>query len=654
MAAAAAAAAAAGKAGAAGGAAGRGREREPEVAKSAASGGSAKRPRVAAAAAAGEQWPVRDNTLGLSLAAMRALSAGANGRTVEQMWAEEWIHQTVPLGWKVNVVYGGDSERRGDGRRRWLKDVYTNVTTGERLTKTPKNRYSFIVPPSTCATLLDAHPELLESDSAVGRPTHYVSYPWTMFVDDLLDTLGAALAHDENPYVTAFVYTIGDVHQQFDPGTAAAIAAKRIGDVSVLVQTCTDWTAPELATRLWPLYEACCAVTSGVVELKFALPAHQQRIMADRLIREGPDVVLDIVYRMAFDPHTASYAAPQDKVALIPAIEKMFVELGKEKIVRRLRQTVRRAYASAIENEFDLRWDALVSDLQCAPGVDDYSASEMTVLDLGHQLGCLWSLTNAVDRAKTILLRVVGRLKKRGPCNEEESNHVARLDRTAAELVKMLKLGGQTAEAHKMECLASHDGNELPVSWNGPTIDYLQQFQHKHRHELDFLSTDATVERIIKPQTANKLLGEPVPTGRALIEMVHSQCKTQPKFFLSHAWRQTFSVSTAEWRGGLVEAVVHSVRCEQCKERQTSQNGNCASCITLRQSTGFWFDIFCVNQHLRSPYGGLLAFAFDPLRNAMIQCDIVKLFLETWDDPAPLGRVVRFACNAQLLLITAC
>ena len=53
----------------------------------------------------------------------------------------------------------------------------------------------------------------------------------------------------------------------------------------------------------------------------------------------------------------------------------------------------------------------------------------------------------------------------------------------------------------------------------------------------------------------------------------------------------------------------------------------------------FWFDIFCVNQHLRSPYGGLLAFAFDPLRNAIVGCDRLLLFFETWDDPAPLGRV---------------
>ena len=37
--------------------------------------------------------------------------------------------------------------------------------------------------------------------------------------------------------------------------------------------------------------------------------------------------------------------------------------------------------------------------------------------------------------------------------------------------------------------------------------------------------------------------------------------------------------------------------------------------------------------------GGLLAFAFDPLRNAMIDCDKLLLFLEVFDDPAPLGRV---------------
>ena len=90
---------------------------------------------------------------------------------------------------------------------------------------------------------------------------------------------------------------------------------------------------------------------------------------------------------------------------------------------------------------------------------------------------------------------------------------------------------------------------------------------------------------------------------------------------MSHAWRQTFSVSNVKWRGGLAQALVHAVP------------------EAARASTFFWMDIFCVNQHLKSRYGGLLAFAFDPLRNAILRCEKVMMFFETWDDPAPLSRV---------------
>ena len=108
-----------------------------------------------------------------------------------------------------------------------------------------------------------------------------------------------------------------------------------------------------------------------------------------------------------------------------------------------------------------------------------------------------------------------------------------------------------------------------------------------------------------------------------MMEMAHGSCRSQPSYFISHAWRQTFSVSDRDWRGCFVQAVVEKVPEDE------------------RATTFFWMDIFSVNQHLKSPYGdgGLLAFAFDPLRNSMMDCDRVLLFLEVFDDPAPLGRV---------------
>lgn len=75
------------------------------------------------------------------------------------------------------------------------------------------------------------------------------------------------------------------------------------------------------------------------------------------------------------------------------------------------------------------------------------------------------------------------------------------------------------------------------------------------------------------------------------------------------------------FQGGLVQAILDATPAEE------------------RKTTFVWIDLFCVNQHLVSPFGGLLAFAFDLLRNAIIECDHVMMFLESWDDPGPLSRV---------------
>lgn len=50
--------------------------------------------------------------------------------------------------------------------------------------------------------------------------------------------------------------------------------------------------------------------------------------------------------------------------------------------------------------------------------------------------------------------------------------------------------------------------------------------------------------------------------------------------------------------------------------------------------TGLLSDVLSVNQHQTA-----LAFAFDPLRNAIVECDHLKVFMENFDDPAPLSRV---------------
>ena len=57
----------------------------------------------------------------------------------------------------------------------------------------------------------------------------------------------------------------------------------------------------------------------------------------------------------------------------------------------------------------------------------------------------------------------------------------------------------------------------------------------EHGDELAFLSTDAVVERLVKPRTKS--------TGVALIETVPEDLRGTPGFFLTHAWRSTFHVS---------------------------------------------------------------------------------------------------------------
>ena len=158
-------------------------------------------------------------------------------------------------------------------------------------------------------------------------------------------------------------------------------------------------------------------------------------------------------------------------------------------------------------------------------------------------------------------------------------NPIARMDHTSAELVKLLRQIGPTAtaEVHAIECQASSSG-ELPVSWEGVSVSFLEKFYADHRNEIEFLSTDAVVERIIKPKTETKILYDPEPKGRAMVEMAHGSCRGQPSFFISHAWRQTFSVSDRDWRGGFVQGMV-----ERIPEHE-------------RPTTFFWMDIFSVQQ----------------------------------------------------------
>ena len=542
--------------------------------------------------------------LGISLHGLRALAATAEGRSCREMWRQVWLHETVEPGWTAEPVY----DAAGDGgATRWLKTVYTNRASGEQMQSTRGVPWGVAAEtdgtargaPSGCMPVMVARADL---SPHIGRATHFMSFPWAMPFRDIVDAAATTLGESTECFVWVHML-VHNFHLENNRGADCfddylPAMCEAMGRLS-LVQVCSKWSDPERMTRLWMMVETSIAVSNDST-LHLALTHEQRNDMADSLRDNGPEAILDVVFKMEFDPTIAVSRYENDRAALLKVIDECCAKVGGRHMMNlKLAEASRRAYAIAIEIEFEQRWQARET-----PGAD--------VLDLGHQLGKLWALTYKPQKAQELFRRVLSALKDQG----EDETRLARMDRTTAELVKVLN----TEEAHTAECDMSPT-NELAVSWEGVSIAFLQRFVEDHRESANFMSTDAVVERIIKPVSASKVLYDPEPKGRALIEMTHSQYKGAPTLFLSHAWRQTFSVCDRDWRGGLAQALIHAIPEEE------------------RRSTFVWADIFCVNQHLRSPYGGLLAFAFEPLRNAMLGCESVLMFFETWDDPAPLTRV---------------
>ena len=94
--------------------------------------------------------------------------------------------------------------------------------------------------------------------------------------------------------------------------------------------------------------------------------------------------------------------------------------------------------------------------------------------------------------------------------------------------------------AHAVE-KSSCDG-ELAVSFQGLSVAFLANLAAEQDGELNYISTDAVVERVIKPSTKRAAVVGTNGQGRAFIETVNDQWKGSPTYFLSHAWRQTFHV----------------------------------------------------------------------------------------------------------------
>ncbi|KAK3242474.1 hypothetical protein CYMTET_47839 [Cymbomonas tetramitiformis] len=491
-----------------------------------------------------------------------------------------WLPKLLPEGWTLRYV---------NGHKKKSKAV--NEETGVA------NDYA---PEGTLSVL-----ELFVNPAMIGPATHFVSFPALMLLTEIVEAVESTLSASEQPvFIWMDVLSIGwndNVH----------IQQAVINETRQVVQVCSKWDDPERLKRAWMMFELFSAIRVDA-ELHYAMTLAEQRRLADDLRINGPNVVLDIVYRFEADPcRTHSmFQLELLKTELHSIVEQ---QGGRAEIEHQLAERTRSAYAKIIAREFDRRW-AELGDMDLDGGI---TKSESDVLDLGHQLARLWALTQNVDLAEKLFGQVLQRLPSAATTVRAGAH--ARRDRTTAELVQLLKQQGRIEDAHTAERDVSGCG-KLPVSWEGISVSYLEGFAEENAAELRFLSTDAFVERVVKPETRKH-------GAVALIETAAcNEARGKPTFFVSHAWRQTFYVPkdapAAAWRGGLVQALVGSTSKE------------------ARGSTHFWYDVFCVNQHLRSPYdGGLLAFAFDPLRNAIIECDHLKLFMETWDDPAPLSRV---------------
>ena len=124
---------------------------------------------------------------GVTVRGLRALVAGSGGRSVHEMWRDVWIHETVAAGWTVNVTYESDGT--------WASQVYRHIETGATLEKDSLR----VGAPEGCLSVLESRVDLA---AEMGMPTHFVSYPWQMCFEDIVEAVEAVLNPDDVVYST--------------------------------------------------------------------------------------------------------------------------------------------------------------------------------------------------------------------------------------------------------------------------------------------------------------------------------------------------------------------------------------------------------------------------------------------------------------------
>ena len=652
---------------------------------------------------------------------------GNTGECWRQVWSHatlpaNWTLEVTAGEGDVTWAKRPDERDKNGVYARRRKYIYRSPSGDEQIDRAPvgsKTIVQLLMDPPRSATSRESDTEadlakdqaeaeigrlaaLLEvGDAPVGKPTHLVSFPWRMQFRDVVAALANALSRFEGTaYLWMDVLCLG-YHNTPDVDTVSLVdivhndpsgllsvppelfswqdggsrqyagfysvdtAVQSIGRV---VQVLDAWDDPRHLSSLWMMRE-CFSAIANDTPLTYAMSPDTQRELAASLKEHGPDGILEFLMQLDLDPDKAFISLQRDKPLLIAEMqndaqryagsmvnEEQSMALMKD----RVQDLTRKAYTQAVDQEFERQW----KQLHLISSADDSAFNRFVtrslpgVLDLGHQVAALWALTDKQKARKIFEILISKMLQLDRDC--VLACEVAGLDKTCAALVQMCSL--DEAETRRIQRLSL--SGELAVSFQGLSVEFMAKFVQEHDTELNFLSTDAVVERVIKPASKRASVIGPSGKGRAFIETVHEQWKGPPTFFLSHAWRQTFHISGCPWRGGAVQAMVDSVVCESCALQKTVKNmqsmlhfyktgqqiastvepqmiryyskdtANCLYCSVKRKDTYVWYDIFCVNQHDTRH-----AFVFEPLRNAIVQADHVEMFLEKWDDPATLSRV---------------
>ena len=135
-------------------------------------------------------------------------------------------------------------------------------------------------------------------------------------------------------------------------------------------------------------------------------------------------------------------------------------------------------------------------------------------------------MTDDRQKAQEIYHKVLDALQQL-PDDWDEGG-IARRDRTSAALVQLI-LNEQGADHdHKVALEAAHDveknalGGELAVSFQGVSIAFLAQWVQENEDDLNYKSTDAVVERVIKASSNRASIVGPDGHGRALLQGDHT------------------------------------------------------------------------------------------------------------------------------------